>query len=78
MTMMPSSSDEASTIPSALAESSVAGNLRELNTNQCSDNRNSWARNSTNGNAIESIFELHYNYANYVNYANYLIGKNAS
>ena len=37
-----------------------------------------WARNSTNGNAIESIFESHYNYANYVNYANYLTGKNAS
>ena len=34
-----------------------------------------WARNSKNGNAIESIFELHYYDANYVNYANYLIGK---
>ena len=31
-----------------------------------------------NGNAIESICELHYNYANYVNYANCLIGKNVS
>ena len=30
------------------------------------------------GNGIESICELHYNYANYVNYANYLIGKNVS
>ena len=31
-----------------------------------------------NGNAIESICELHYNYANFVNYANYLIGRNVS
>ena len=37
-----------------------------------------WARNTKNGNAIDSICELHYNYANQVNYANYLIGKNVS
>ena len=37
-----------------------------------------WARYTQNGNAIESICDLHYNYANYVNYASYLIGKNVS
>ncbi len=31
-------------------------------------------KHTKNGNAIESICELHYNYANYVNYSNYLIG----